>query len=169
LLATIGALDTTDVFIAHQIGLGTNLEGIAATIANHHVADARKLHLDSLRARLLATVRAVDITDILIAHQIDLGTNLKSLVATIANNHAVDARRLQAIECERFTAPNVITHLNPSLIVASLTVTTLGAPLLLFKAARDHHQQPIPHFAKHESDAASSVPRYVLACAAQLR
>jgi hypothetical protein len=54
LLATVSALDTTDVASAHQIDLGTNLEGLAATIANHHVADARKLHLDSLRARLLA-------------------------------------------------------------------------------------------------------------------
>ena len=115
MLATVGTLDTTDVFSAHQIDLGANLEGLAATTANHHVADARKLHLDSLHARLLATARAFDITDILIAHQIDLGTNLKGLVATIANNRAVDARK-QAIECGYFDAPNVITHLYPSQI-----------------------------------------------------
>jgi hypothetical protein len=42
-----------------------NLEDLAATIANHHVADARKLHLDSLRARLLATVGTLDITYLL--------------------------------------------------------------------------------------------------------
>ena len=79
MLATVGALDTTDVLIAHQIDLGTNLEDMDATIANHHVADARKLHLDSLHARLLATARAFDITDVLIAYQIDLGANLKGL------------------------------------------------------------------------------------------
>jgi hypothetical protein len=79
LLATVSALDIADVLLAHQIDLGINLEGLGATIANHHVADARKLHLDSLRAGLLATVSALDIADVLIAHQIDLGTNLKGL------------------------------------------------------------------------------------------
>jgi hypothetical protein len=133
LLATVGALDTTDVLIAHQIDLDTNLEGMAATITNHHVADARKLHLDLLRARLLATVGALDIADVLIAHQIDLGTNLEDTFATIANNHAADARKLQAIECERFDAPNVITHLNPSQIAPFRWRSTLEA----FSVRRD--------------------------------
>jgi hypothetical protein len=119
LLATVGALDTTEVFLADQIDLGTNREDLAATIANHHVADARKLHLDSLRARLLATIGTLDITDVLIAYQIDLGTNLEGLVSTIANDHAVDARKLQAIECECFDTPNIITHLNPPQIALS--------------------------------------------------
>jgi hypothetical protein len=117
LLATFGALDTTEVFLADQIDLGTNREDLAATIANHHVADARKLHLDSLRARLLATVGTLDITDVLIAYQIDLGTNLEGLVSTIANDHG--ARKLQASESECFDTPNIITHLNPPQIALS--------------------------------------------------
>jgi hypothetical protein len=100
----------------YKIDLGTNREGMAATIANHLVADARKLRLDLLRARLLATVGALDTTDVLITHKIDLGTNREGMAATIANHHAAYAGKLQAITCECFDAPNVVTDLNPSQI-----------------------------------------------------
>ena len=55
-------------------------------------------------------------TDVLVTKQIDLGTNLEGIAATIANNHAADARKPQAIECACFGPPNVIARLNPSQI-----------------------------------------------------